>query len=112
MSIKYPKYSGWLEESAMKCEEGYVCEVCGNDVESPPERSRYLRYVRREVPLERLHLQHERHLRCNPILAQFIIDPRFEPVVCDGPFAKENYDPEYVLEQERRVTAAWRRLND
>jgi hypothetical protein len=94
----------------MKCDEGYVCEVCGRDVEAITESDLYLRYVLGEVPLERLHLQRERHIRCNPSLAQFIVDERFEPVVCDGPFGKPSLDAAFVCEEESRVTAAWRRL--
>src|SRR5207253_5771351 len=58
----------------MKCDEGYVCEVCGRDVEPITDSDLYLRYVLGEVPLERLHLQRERHIRCNPALAQYIAD--------------------------------------
>lgn len=96
----------------MKCDEGYVCEVCGRDVEAITESDLYLRYVLGEVPLERLHLQRERHIRCNPTLAQFIVDERFEPAKCDGPFGKTFLDASYVLDEERRVTAAWRRLQE
>jgi hypothetical protein len=94
----------------MKCDEGYVCEVCGRDVEAITESDLYLRYVLGEVPLERLHLQRERHIRCNPSLAQFIVDDRFEPVTCTGPFGKANLDVDHVSGEEARVTAAWRRL--
>src|SRR6516225_2142176 len=74
------------EGGDMKCDEGYACEVCGRDVESIVDSDLYLRYVLSEVPLERLHVQRERHIRCNPSLAQFIVDERFEPVACKGPF--------------------------
>jgi hypothetical protein len=94
----------------LKCDEGYVCEVCGQDVEAITESDLYLRFVLGEVPLERLHVQPERHIRCNPTLAQFIADDRFDPVACDGPFAKANLDPDYVAEEQLRVTAAWKRL--
>ena len=63
-----------------------------------------------EVPLERLHRLPERHIRCNPALAQFIDDPAFEPVACDGPFDKTGLDPQFVREEEERVTRGWRRL--
>ena len=96
----------------MKCDEGYVCEVCGRDVEAITESDLYLRYVLGEVPLERLHLQRERHIRCNPSLAQFIVDARFEPLVCEGPFAKSGLDAEFARSEEQRVTAAWRRLQE
>lgn len=96
----------------MKCDEGYVCEVCGRDVEQITESDLYLRYVLGEVPLERLHLQRERHIRCNPAVAQFIVDPAFEPVACARPFAKVNLDAEYVATEETRVTRGWRRLQE
>jgi hypothetical protein len=95
-----------------KCEQGYLCEVCGQDVAEITESDLYLRYVLGEVRPERLHQLRERHVRCNPALAQFIVDPAFEPVRCEGPFAKENLDPAYVAEQEARVTRAWRRLQE
>ena len=96
----------------MKCDEGYVCEVCGRDVEQITDSDLYLRYVLGEVPLERLHLQRERHIRCNPAVAQFIVDAAFEGVTCDGPFAKANLDSEYVAGEERRVTRGWKRLQE
>jgi hypothetical protein len=95
-----------------KCEQGYLCEVCGEDVAGLPDSDLYLRYVLGEVRPERLHLLRERHVRCNPALAQFIVDPAFEPLRCDGPFAKEHLDPAYVAEQEARVTRGWRRLQE
>jgi hypothetical protein len=93
-----------------KCDEGYRCEVCGRDVEAVTDSDLYLRYVLGEVPLERLHMQPERHVRCNPALAQYVVDAAFEPVACPGPFDKALLDPDYVRDEERRVTGGWRRL--
>jgi hypothetical protein len=93
-----------------KCDEGYRCEVCGADVESITDSDLYLRYVLGEVPLELLHRLPERHVRCNPALAQFVADPAFPPVVCTGPFSRLELDPGFVRDEERRVTRAWRRL--
>jgi hypothetical protein len=93
-----------------KCDEGYRCEVCGRDVEAIPESDLYLRFVLGEVPLEMLHRLPERHIPCNPALAQYIVDPAFTPVSCDGPFSKAGLDPEYVRAEEARVTRGWRRL--
>src|SRR5215212_12207606 len=95
-----------------RCDEGYRCEVCGLDVEDIRDSDLYLRYILGEVPLEGLHLRRERHIRCNSALAQFIVDPAFEPVVCAGAFGKEHLDSAYVAEEERRVTRAWRRLQE
>lgn len=93
-----------------KCDEGYGCDVCGRDVETIPESDLYLRYVLGEVPLEALHLHPERHIRCNPAVAQYIVDDGFEPVVYPGVFDKRTLDPEYVWAEEARVTRGWRRL--
>jgi len=93
-----------------RCEQGYLCEVCGRDVEEITDSDLYLRYVLREVPLYQLHQLRERHVRCNPALAQYIVDPDFPPVSCDGPFAKANLDAEYVASEDARVTRGWRRL--
>ena len=95
-----------------KCEEGYLCSVCGCDVEHIWESDLYLRYVIGQVDPETLHTTRERHIRCNPTLAQFIVDLDFEPVVVDGPFDKRQLDTPYVREQERLVTRGWRRLKE
>lgn len=94
----------------MKCDEGYRCEVCGRDVEAVIDSDLYLRYILGEVPLEALHREPERHIRCNPALAQYIAAPDFDPVSCPGPFGKENLDSAFVREEEVRVTRGWRRL--
>src|SRR3954467_9205013 len=93
-----------------KCDEGYRCDVCGRDVEAVTESDLYLRYVLGEVTLEWLHRTPERHIRCNPAVAQYIVDARFEPVACDGPFGKANLDQAFVAAEEERVTRGWRRL--
>ena len=95
-----------------RCEQGYLCEVCGEDVEHIWESDLYLRYVIGQVDPETLHTTRERHIRCNPTLAQFIVDLAFEPVAVEGPFDKRQLDPEYVRSQERLVTRGWRRLKD
>ncbi len=93
-----------------RCDEGYLCDVCGRDVEEIVDSDLYLRYVLGEVSPLLLPRMRERHIRCNPATAQFIVDPAFAPVRCAGPFAKEHLDPAHVVEQEERVTRAWRRL--
>jgi hypothetical protein len=94
----------------VRCEQGYLCEVCGADVEDVTDSDLYLRYVLGEVDPETLHVQPERHLRCNPIVAQFIVAEGFAPVVVEGAFAKSGLDPEFVAEEEARVTRGYRRL--
>ncbi len=93
-----------------KCDEGYRCEVCGRDVETVCESDLYLRFVLGEVPLELLHRLPERHICCNPALAQYIVYPDLAPVACDGPFAKAELDAAFVRAEEARVTRGYRRL--
>jgi len=95
----------------MRCEEGYLCDVCGGDVEEMVDSDLYLRYVIGMADPETLHTARERHIRCNPALAQFIVDDRFAPpVVCDGPMDKRQLDPIFVRDRETLVTRGWQRL--
>ena len=93
-----------------KCEEGYLCDVCGGDVEAITDSDLYLRYVVGLIDPETLHTTRERHIRCNPTLAQFIVAEEFEPVIVDGIFDKRRLDAEYVREQEDLISRGWRRL--
>jgi hypothetical protein len=93
-----------------RCEQGYLCDVCGQDVEAITESDLYLRYVLGEVPIFQLHQLRERHIRCNPALAQYVVDPAFPPVACEGPFAKQQLDAAFVAAEEARVTRGWQRL--
>jgi hypothetical protein len=95
-----------------KCEEGYLCSVCGADVEEITESDLYLRFVIGEVDPEVLHTERDRHIRCNPTLAQFIVDPEFPTIVIDGPFGKQELDSAFVKERETVVTRGWRRLRE
>jgi hypothetical protein len=95
-----------------KCEEGYLCDVCGGDVEDIWDSDLYLRYVIGQVDPETLHTTRERHIRCNPTLAQFIVDPQFDPVAVEGSFDKRQLDASYVSQQERLITRGWKRLKE
>jgi hypothetical protein len=95
-----------------RCEQGYRCEVCAGDVEDIVDSDLYLRFVLGEVAGEELHLRPERHVRCNPGLAQYIVDPEFAPVRCEGFFSKDSLDPAFVEAEETRVTKGWRRLRE
>ena len=95
-----------------KCDEGYLCEVCGEDVGAVTDSDLYLRYVIGQLDPEVLHTTPERHLRCHPSLAQYIVDERFETVICEGPFDKRTLDPNYVSERETLVTRGWHRLRE
>lgn len=95
-----------------KCDEGYLCEVCGQDVAELTDSDLYLRYVVGLLDPEVLHTTPERHIRCNPSLAQYIVADDFGPVVVEGPFDKRTLDSAYVREREALVTRGWRRLNE
>ena len=92
------------------CEEGYLCDVCGDDVADLVDSDLYLRFVLGEVDPETLHTTRERHIRCNPVLAQFIVAEDFAPVIVAGFFGKSELDPEFVREEEARVTRGYLRL--
>ncbi len=95
-----------------KCDEGYLCDVCGDDVESITESDLYLRFVVGLVDPEVLHTARERHIHCNPAVAQFIVDEGFPPVACCGEFDKRALDAEFVAARERLITSGWRRLRE
>ena len=95
-----------------KCDEGYLCEVCGEDVAEITDSDLYLRYVIGMLDPEVLHTTKERHIRCNPSLAQFIMDDDFERVTVDGPFDKRQLDAPFVRDREILVTRGWRRLRE
>lgn len=95
-----------------KCDEGYLCDVCGRPVEGIEQSDLYLRYVIGRVGLEELHNAPERHLRCNPVLAQFIVDDNFPPVIVDDDFAKAHMDESARRREEELITRGWRRLRE
>ena len=95
-----------------KCDEGYLCDVCGEDVAEITDSDLYLRYIVGLLDPEVLHTTPERHIRCNPVDAQFIVDPEFAPVTVSGPFDKRQLDPGDVARREALMTRAWRRLQE
>jgi hypothetical protein len=95
-----------------RCDQGYHCDVCGRDVPDITDSDLYLRYVIGEIDGRALLSSPERHLRCNPTLSQFIVDPGFTPVVVEGPFAKSQLAEADVRRREQLVTRGWRRLSE
>lgn len=95
-----------------KCDQGYLCEVCGEEVPNIGVSDLYLRFVIGEIDGRQLLSAPERHLRCNPTLSQFIVAEKFEPVVVDGPFGKQFLDAEDVKRREELVTRGWLRLQE
>jgi len=95
------------------CDEGYNCDRCGEYVGNIRESELYLRYVLGVVPLAELPREPERHIRCAPEFAQFIVDSEFAAVVCADPeAAKQELPPDVRARQERVFTLAWRRLQE
>ncbi|MEZ6063638.1 MAG: hypothetical protein R3C19_25090 [Planctomycetaceae bacterium] len=95
-----------------RCDQGYLCEVCGEEVESIRDSDLYLRFVTGEVDSRQLLAAPERHLRCNPVSAQFIEDGEFDPVAVDGAFSKTQLDRDFVRERTELLTRGWRRLQE
>src|SRR5579863_1292887 len=95
-----------------RCEQGYLCEVCGDEVEDITDSDLYLRYIIGEIDARSLLSAPERHIRCNPVQAQFIVDEQFAPVLVEGPFAKANLDAADVRRREELITRGWRRLQE
>ena len=95
-----------------RCDQGYLCEVCGDEVENIRESDLYLRFVTGQIDSRELLASPERHLRCNPVVAQFILHPDFEQVTVDGPFAKAELDAQWVSGQEVLLTRGWQRLQE
>lgn len=95
-----------------RCDEGYLCEVCGLDVAAVTESDLYLRYVMGEIDPIDLPKARERHIRCVPETAQYIVDSKFAPVRCEGMFDKAHLDADFVRERETQVTRAWCRLQE
>lgn len=93
-----------------KCEEGYRCQVCGQDVEHLRDSDLYLRYVIGELDPELLHTTPERHIRCNPVLAQFIRHPEFKSVKVHGAFSVAELDAGFVAERMQLVSAGYAKL--
>ncbi len=93
-----------------RCEQGYLCAVCGEDVEEITDSALYLRYVMGDVDWNELNRAPETHIRCDTVLAQFIVDASFPAVVSGGAFAKECLDRDFVETEEQRVTEAYLRL--
>ena len=95
-----------------KCEAGYLCDVCGQDVAEIDESQLYLLFVIGELDPELLHTTPERHIRCNPVLAQFIVAADFAPIVAEPPFDKPSLDAPFVRQRELLVTRGYRRLRE
>ncbi len=95
-----------------KCDEGYICAVCGQDVADITVSDLYLRYVTGLIVPEVLHTTPERHIRCNPVLAQFILHPDFPSIEVAGDFDKRSLAPDVRRAREDLLTRGWLRLRE
>lgn len=93
-----------------KCDQGYLCDICGEEVEGITESDLYLRFVTGRLPAERLLGTPERHIRCNPIDAQFIQTAEFPPVLVEGVFSKDLLGSDEVHARTHLLTRGWLRL--
>ncbi|MDA0282699.1 MAG: hypothetical protein O3B86_05040 [Planctomycetota bacterium] len=95
-----------------KCDEGYICDICGGAVDEIVDSDLYLRFVIGQAQESELTKSAERHIRCNPVQAQFIVHEDFEAVIVEGPFDKRLLDPEHVRQQEDLITRGWLRIRE
>jgi hypothetical protein len=94
-----------------RCDEGYLCQVCREEVEEIFDSSLYLMLVLGWIDPETLHTTPECHLRCNSALAQFIDDSRFQPPVEHlGPGGRSELDSSFFAQRSALVTAGYQRL--
>ena len=94
------------------CEQGYLCDVCGEEVESIRDSDLYLRYVTGQIDARALLTAQERHLMCNPVVAQFIDVPVFRDISVDGPMSRQGLDPDFVSSRTHLMTRGWHRLQE
>lgn len=95
-----------------KCDQGYLCQICGEEVKGITQSDLYLRYVIGMVDPELLHLQPERHILCNPSLAQFIDDPDFKRIEVSQEFDMSSLDPDFVKQKTTLISRGYRRLKE
>jgi hypothetical protein len=94
-----------------RCDQGYLCRVCGLEVEELTDSELYLRYVIHEIDSQTLIHLRDCHLTCNPVLAQFIDDPRlsFDLSVPES-LDQRSLDQAFVMERRLRLSEGYRRL--
>lgn len=94
-----------------KCDQGYLCEVCGKEVDGLTESALYLQYVVGWIDPETLHTRRECHLQCLPTLAQYIDDERFTAnIEVPAEFDRMHLDAEFVRERSALITRGYQRL--
>ncbi len=94
-----------------KCDEGYLCEICGEAVESLTDSALYLQYVVGWIDPETLHTRPDSHLLCLPSLAQFVEHESFPVVRVEGDFDRRKLDEDFVAERVALLSRGYRRLS-
>ncbi len=100
------------EFSMAPCDQGYLCDVCGEEVASIQDSDLYLRFVTGQIASRELLAARERHLACNPIAAQFIDAPQFHDILAEGAFSLDELDEQFVAAQVDLLTRGWNRLQE
>jgi len=95
-----------------KCDQGYLCELCGEPVKNIIESSLYLRYVLGEVAVHELFAAPERHLKCDRDLACFIVHEKFECPDFSNDQGDDCLNEQEQKQKESRITAGWLRLRE
>ncbi len=95
-----------------KCDEGYLCEVCGKPVEKLSHSALYLQYVIGWIDPETLHTRQECHLACQPTLAQFIEHKDFVSVRVEGEFDRRTMAADFVAARVELVSRGFARLRE
>ncbi len=94
-----------------KCDQGYLCQVCGGEVSRLIDSSLYLQFVIGWIPADQLQQHPDIHLKCNPNLSQFIDAPEFfEPMIAEGPFDRRQLDTSFVSQRTALITQGYLRL--
>jgi hypothetical protein len=95
------------------CDSGYFCIECEVYVQSVLDSELYLRYIMGEIPSDALVALPDRHIRCNPEIAQYIVNEKFPPLVEEREgLDKRTLDAAEVASREDLVTRAWVRLQE
>ena len=95
-----------------KCEEGYLCDVCGGDVEELTDSDLYLHYVIGQLDPETLHTTRERHIRCNPVHRAVHRRRRFSAGHRRGRIRQATARCAVTCASETLVTRGYRRLKE
>ncbi|MBX3423406.1 MAG: hypothetical protein KF752_17750 [Pirellulaceae bacterium] len=94
-----------------RCDEGYLCAVCGQEVKRLVDSSLYLQYIVGWISADQLNRTRDIHLRCNPHLAQFIDSPEFKPPVeVSGQFDRRLLDRQFDSQRSQLITRGYDRL--